>query len=74
MRQYFREFREYLAHYENIGHKNFVCVFLMSLFKYFKLLSKSFLPSTNGELSHIILSSSIAAANQEASKLLPPLS
>ena len=43
----------------------------MSLFKYFKPVSKSSLPSPNGKLSCAVPSSSLAAANQEVSKLLP---
>ena len=75
VRQYFYELRECLAHHENIRHENFVCAFLMSLDKYFKpLLKRSSLPSPNGELSHIIPSSSIAAVNQEVSKMLPAVS
>ena len=46
-------------------------VFSMSLFKYFKLVSKNTLPSPTGNLSHTIPSSSIAAANKEVSKVLP---
>ena len=64
-----------LGHHKNIRHENFVHMFLMSLDKYFKLLSKqSSLPSPNGELSCVIPSSSIAAANQEVSKVLPTIS
>ena len=43
----------------------------LSLIKYFKPLSKSSLPSPDGQLSRTVLSSSIATANQEVSKLLP---
>ena len=43
----------------------------LSLFKYFKPLSKSSLPSPDGQLSRTVPSSSIAAANQEVLKLLP---
>ena len=46
-------------------------VFSVSLFKYFKPVSKSSLPSPNGKLSRTAPSSCIAAANQEVSKLLP---
>ena len=46
----------------------------MSLFKYFKPLSKSSLPSPNSELSYTIPSSYIAAANQEVSKVLSAIS
>ena len=46
----------------------------MSLFKYFKPLMKSSLPSPIGKLSGTIPSSSIAAANLEVSKVLPAVS
>ena len=46
-------------------------VFSMSLFKYFKPVSKNSLPSPTGNLSHTIPSSSIVAANKEVSKVLP---
>ena len=75
MSQYFWEFCECLALHENIRHENFVRMLLMSLDIYFKpLLKRSSLPSPNGELSHIIPSSSIAAANQEVSKVLSAIS
>ena len=64
----------YLAYHENIGLKIFFHVFNImssSLFKYFKPLSKSSLPSPDGQLSRAVPSSSIATANQEVSKLLP---